>query len=66
MSNIYVQDMPDVLYQRIQERAHAHRRSINEEIINLLEEALEKGERTQAQILADIRRRRFIPLPPLP
>jgi plasmid stability protein len=41
MANLSLKQVPDDLYQRLKERAAVHRRSINNEAIICLEQALE-------------------------
>lgn len=41
MANLTLKQVPDALYQRLKERAAAHRRSINNEAIVCLEQLLE-------------------------
>ena len=59
MSTLHVRNIPEQLYERIRRRAQAQGRSITAEVISLLERAVEESESTQAEVLADIRRRRF-------
>ena len=58
MSTLHVRNVPDELYEQIQQRARAQGRSISAEVISLLQYAMLRSERTQAETLADIRRRR--------
>ena len=59
MPILHVRNVPDHLYERIQRRAQQQHRSISAEVLSLLQDALDAGERPQARVLADIRRRRF-------
>jgi plasmid stability protein len=59
MAILHVRNVPDELYERIQQRAIAQSRSISAEVINLLRDALEGAQQPQAPILEGIRRRRF-------
>jgi plasmid stability protein len=59
MSTLHVRNVPDALYERIQRRARAQGRSITAEVISLLERAVEEANDGQAEVLAEIRRRRF-------
>lgn len=59
MPILHVRNVPEDLYERIQQRAQLQHRSISAEVLTLLRDALEISERPQARILADIRRRRF-------
>src|SRR5919109_3684515 len=58
MAVLHVRNVPAVLYERIRQRASAEGRSISAEVISLLERALQGQERSQAEILAGLRRRR--------
>lgn len=58
MSTLHVRNVPDELYEQLQRRAQAEGRSLSAEVINLLQYALQRTQRTQGEILADIRRRR--------
>ena len=57
MPILHVRNVPQHLYERIQQRAQLQRRSISAEVLILLRDALDMNERPQARILADIRRR---------
>jgi plasmid stability protein len=59
MPTLHVSNVPEELYERIQRRAQSQHRSISAEVLSLLSDALEASERPQAQLLAEIRRRRF-------
>jgi plasmid stability protein len=59
MSTLHVRNVPEALYERLRQRAQARNRSLSAEVIMLLDYALEETERSQAQILEGIRRRRF-------
>lgn len=61
MSTLHIANLPEALYTRIKQIARDRQRSVNEEVIELLEQAtqLQADARTQAEILADIRSRRF-------
>jgi len=58
MSILHVRNVPDALYERLQRRADAQRRSLSAEVITLLDWALEETERSPEDILAAIRSRR--------
>ncbi len=58
MPTLYVRNVPDELHDRIRRRARAQNRSVGAEVIALLDRALAGTERTQGDVLADIRRRR--------
>lgn len=57
MPTLYVRDVPEDLYARLKERAAQERRSISQEVINLLEWALSEVEMEEA-LARLIRRRR--------
>lgn len=59
MPILHVRNVPDDLYERIRQRAGRQNRSISAEVIVLLDKALAEAELSQAELLADIRRRRF-------
>ena len=66
MATLYVRNLPDDLYERLQELAKAENRSINAQVITLLQNTLppkttppqDKQREEVLKILADIRRRR--------
>ena len=58
MPILHVRNVPQDLYERLQQRAASQQRSISAEVIYLLHTALEEAERPQARILEDIIRRR--------
>lgn len=68
MQTLHVRSVPDELYDRLRTLAHAKQRSLSAQVILLLDRALkdEDQRQEQAQILADIRRRRFTPPPTAP
>ncbi len=59
MSILHVRNIPDELYERIQNRARAQGRSITAEVVSLLTKAMEAVDDSQPELLAGIRRRRF-------
>lgn len=59
MPTLHVRNVPEDLYERIRERARRQNRSISAEVIVLLSRALTEVGEDQAEILSDIRRRRF-------
>lgn len=59
MPILHVRNVPDELYARLREQAQAKNRSISAEVIILLDHALSEIERSQDEVLASIRRRRF-------
>jgi len=61
MPILHVRNVPDELYARIQQLAHAKNRSVSAQVIRLLDAALqvEEARQSQAKVLASIRRRRL-------
>src|SRR3712207_4226152 len=59
MPILHVRNVPDQLYERIRQQAQQQNRSISAEVIILLNKALDQAELSQAELLANIRRRRF-------
>ena len=59
MPILHVRNVPSQLYDRIKQQAQAQNRSISAEVIVLLDHALTEVERSQADVLNSIRRRRF-------
>jgi plasmid stability protein len=59
MPILHVRNVPNELYERIRRQAQAQNRSISAEVIMLLDRALTETERSQDDVLANIRRRRF-------
>jgi len=59
MPDLYVRNVPDELYERIQKRAQAEGTSVAAEVISMLEQFLEGANQSQTELLAGIRRRRF-------
>lgn len=53
---IALRDVPPTLYRRLQERATLHRRSLNAELLYILEGALGPRRLTAAEILAGVER----------
>jgi plasmid stability protein len=68
MATLHVRSVPDHLHEQLQEMARNSHRSLSAQVITLLAEALAAQENStrQAQLLADIRRRRFHPPPGAP
>jgi plasmid stability protein len=66
MATLHIRNVPDELYNRIQQLAEQHRRSLRAQILTMLERALEEenARQNQAELLASIRARRIAnPLP---
>ena len=61
MAILHVRNFPDQVYAELQQLALARNRSISAEAIILIQEALRREQlrQKQAQLLAEIRRRRF-------
>jgi plasmid stability protein len=64
MPGLYVRNVPEDLYQRIQESANTHKRSISAEVIHLLQLAVreEEARSSQARLLLETRANRMSPL----
>lgn len=58
MANLSLRDVPDDLYQQIKEIAERERRSINQQIVVLLEHSVQQHKRPKAEVLQRIDRRR--------
>lgn len=58
MRNLSLHDVPDDLYQKIKEIAECERRSINQQILVLLERAVQQQKRPKTNLLERIDRRR--------
>ena len=62
MSTLRVRNVPDELYQRLQELARQNNRSLGAQVVTLLYAAIdEERRRQQGQALNAIRSRRFTP-----
>jgi plasmid stability protein len=59
MPTLHVRNVPEALYERIQEQARANQRSISAEVVVLLNQVLSETWRPQTDVLASIQRRRF-------
>ena len=61
MNTLHVRSVPDDLYERLRELAHARNRSLSAQVITMLSEAVEKEEHRKEQVkaLGAVRRRRF-------
>lgn len=61
MSILHVRNVPQELYEQIQQMADAKHRSLSAQVVTLLEQAVkqEQARQAQAQTLAGIRRRRL-------
>ena len=58
MANLSLRDVPDDLYQQIKEIAERERRSVNQQIMVLLERAVQLKKRPGADLLEQIDRQR--------
>lgn len=58
MATLHVRNVPDDLYERLQQEARTQRRSLSSEVVILLSWALDGSERRPGQILNAIRERR--------
>jgi hypothetical protein len=63
MPTLYLTDVPNEMYERLQQLALVHNRTPEEEAMSLLRRGLLGGstDRSQAELLADLRRRSFTP-----
>ena len=63
MATLYVENVPDDLYQALRDRAHKHRKSIAAEVLSLLEENITTAEELQSrqEFLARVRNMRSRP-----
>ena len=61
MSILHVRNVPQELYEQIQQMADAKHRSLSAQVVTLLEQAVkqEQARQAQAKTLAGIRRRRL-------
>ena len=68
MQTLHVRSVPEELYSQIRTLAQDQQRSLSAQVIVLLERGLaaEEDRRRSARALAQIRRRRFVPLPSAP
>lgn len=64
MAELYVRDVPDELYERLQVRAKVMRRSVSDEVIDLLRRELGFSRRDVKEILASIDERNRLNPPP--
>jgi hypothetical protein len=60
MTNLSLRDVPDELYQQIKEMAEHERRSINQQILVLLERAVQQQQRPNPDVLKRIDRQREV------
>lgn len=68
MPVLHLSDVPADVYQRLQQMASAHNRTVEAEALNLLRSGVHNGlsDRPQAELLAELRRRSFTPPPGTP
>ncbi|WP_162139129.1 hypothetical protein [Synechococcus sp. PCC 7336] len=68
MTQIKTLEIPDELYSQIQGMAFSQSRSINEQIVSLLQQVLdvEMQQQTQSRLLQEIHRARWTPPPTVP
>jgi plasmid stability protein len=59
MPTLHVRNIPEPLYNRLRQRAESQNRSLSAEVVVLLDFALEESDDKQAELLDNIRRRRF-------
>ena len=62
MATLHVRNVPDELYGRLKQHAKTKNRSLNAQVITLLDRALQQDARRsqQQQLLAEIQSRRFV------
>lgn len=58
MATLHIRNVPDALYERLQQQAREENRSLSAEVITILSKVLDDDPDDQAAILARIRRRR--------
>jgi antitoxin FitA len=58
MAILHVRNVPDDLYERLQQRAGAEKRSLSAEVVSLLERAIGEPPAERAELFERIRRRR--------
>ncbi len=58
MADLSLRDVPDDLYQQLKEIAEGERRSVNQQIVVLLEQAVHHQKRPKAEVWERIDRRR--------
>lgn len=63
MPTLHVRNIPEDLYRSLQEQAAAESRSLSAQVVMLLQAAVRSAEhrQSQADLLGEIRRRRFHP-----
>lgn len=62
MPTLHVRNVPEALHRQLVARAQGHHRSLNAEVIDLLQQAVGRDSRTPGQILAAMEERnRFTP-----
>jgi plasmid stability protein len=61
MPTLHVRNVPEELYESIRRKARLGRRSLSQEVITLLQRAVQQPERSQAEVLESIRRNRHTP-----
>ena len=68
MPNLYLDDVPSEVYDRLRQLAGAHNRTLEAEAVNLLQLGLGSvpSDRTPGEILAELRRHSFTPPPGTP
>ena len=54
--NLSIKNAPDRVVQRLRERAERHHRSLQGELLAIIEAAIQDGPLTPAEILAEVRR----------
>lgn len=59
MPTLHVRNVPELVYERLRQRAQSQNRSISAEVITLLDFAMTSTDGYQGQLLESIQRRRF-------
>lgn len=54
--NLSIKNAPDSVVQRLRERAERHHRSLQGELLAIIEAAVQDGPLTPAEVLAEVRR----------
>ena len=54
--NLSIKNAPDRVVQRLRERAERHHRSLQGELLAIIEAAVQDGPLTPAEVLAEVRR----------
>ena len=55
-TNLSIKNAPDRVVQRLRERVERHRRSLQGELLAIIEAAVQEGPLTPAEVLSEVRR----------